>query len=587
VSLSHLQGQYEVTREDDVAMRTRDGKLLRADVYRPVGAPATPVLLRRTPYGKRQNDLALAFNEAHYFASHGYTTVVQDTRGRFGSEGAWYPFAYEARDGYDAIEWAAALPGTTGRVGTLGQSYGALSQYLAATQRPPSLVTAVPVSAYLGAFENYWYNHGALELSWTLSYFMNMAQEVLAEAGDTTRLERLAQMATDPDVRFAPLQDTALRRLPLGAWVEEFGAGAPFLADVLHHSTDGPYWWSVDLRRQLHNIDIPILHVGSWYDIANWDTPQYFNGLSNVAMSERSRANQALFMGPWSHLLPYSQPTSGGTGDIDFGPDAAYPLLQMQREWFDHYLRDGSSGLPLPRVRIFVMGRNVWRDEAEWPLARTRYTDYYLHSSGSAATDLSDGELRPEPAPAGSPSDGFTYDPDDPVPTAGGRYVGGGVRDQRPNEARPDVLVYTAVPVTDDLEVTGPLTVVLHVETDAPDTDVVAVLSDVHPDGFVQNLAEGIVRLRFRHAYDEPTLLEPGVVHEVTVELGNTSHVFLTGHAVRLHVTSSDFPRWDRNPNTGERLATAEQVRVAAQTVHHDTARPSRVVLPVISPTPA
>jgi putative CocE/NonD family hydrolase len=570
MNLETLRGAHEVTREPDVVMRTRDGKALLTDVYRPVGVDLAPTLLRRTPYGKQSNDLADDFSEAHYYASHGYLTIVQNTRGRFGSEGAWYPFVYEARDGYDAIEWAAGLPGSNGRVGTFGQSYGALSQYLAATQRPPHLVTCIPVSAYLGAYENYWYNHGALELSWTLSYFLNMAQDVLAKVGDVQRLAELEKLKADPEMRFSPLTEDALRHLPIQDWVERFGEGASFLADILHHEKDGPYWWAVDLRRQLQNIDVPMLHVGSWYDIANWDTPQYFTGLQAQAKSAGVREGQALFMGPWSHLLPYSQPTSGGTGDIDFGPEAAFPMLEMQKAWFDHFVRDGREGLPQPAVRLFVMGENQWRDEAEWPLARTRTTRMYLRDGGALTVEV----------PGDEAAD--VYDPEDPVPTAGGRYVGGGVRDQRANQARDDVLVYTAAPVDDVLEITGPMTLRLFVATDAPDTDFVAIVSDVHPEGFVQNLAEGLVRLRYRAGYDEPSLPEPDAVHEVEIELGNIGHAFLPGHALRLHVTSSDFPRWDRNPNTGESAVRATVTRKATQTVYHDRARPSALSLPVI-----
>lgn len=582
MDLQTLRGPWEVVREVDVPMRTRDGKTLFADVYRPVRVDSAPTLLRRTPYGKQRNDLAEPFTEAHFYASHGYLVVVQDTRGRFGSEGAWYPFAYEGRDGYDAVEWAAGLPGSNRRVGMFGQSYGALSQYLAAAQRPPHLVTAVPVSAYLGAFENYWYNHGALELSWTLSYFMNMAQDVLSTLGDTDRLEALEKLRADPEMRFSPLTDEALRHRPLRDWVERFGAGAPFLADILHHGTDGPYWWSIDLRRQLQNIDVPMLHVGSWYDIANWDTPQYFTGLKDGAMSERARAGQALFMGPWSHLLPYSRPTSGGTGDIDFGPEAAYPVLEMQRAWFDHFVRDDRPGLPQPPVRLFLLGADRWQDEETWPPAGATPTALHLRSGGAANTADGDGRLDAEPAAASEPADTYVYDPQDPVPTAGGRYVGGGVRDQRPNQARPDVLVYTGPEATAGVEMAGPLELRLFVATDAPDTDFVAVVSDVHPGGFVQNLAEGLVRMRFRDSYDEPTLLEPGSVHAITVELGNLAHVLRPGHRLRLQVTSSDFPRWDPNPNTGENPADARTTRPATQTVLHDAGHPSALLLPVV-----
>jgi len=582
VPLKDQGGPFNVTVERGAVMLTRDGKRLYADIYQPRGEGEFPTLLRRTPYGRTQNDLAEAFNEAHYFASHGYLVVVQDTRGRHGSEGVWYPLVYEAQDGYDAVEWAASLPQSNGRVGMFGQSYGAIAQYLAATQRPPHLVTAVPVSAYLGAFENYWYNRGALELSWTLSYFMNMATDVLTKLGDRDRLATLEAMKSDPDIRFAPLTDEELRHLPLQDWVDRFGPGAPFLADILHHDKEDAYWWTVDLRRQLHNIDVPILHVGSWYDIANWDTPQYFLGISREAMSTTARENQALFMGPWSHLLPYSQPTSGGTGDIDFGPEAAFPMLQMQLEWFDHYVRDGGSSLPRPPVTLFVMGDNVWREEDEWPLKRAEATSWYLRSNGDANGADGGGLLDREPSEADDLPDTYVYDPEDPVPSAGGRYVGGGVRDQRTKGKRQDVLHYTSAPLAQGLEITGPLQLELHASTDAVDTDFVAILCDVHPDGFVQNLAEGLVRGRFRDDYDAPTLLTPGEVYRFTIELGNISHVVQAGHCLRLLVTSSDFPRWDRNTNTGERPAAASRTQQAQQTILHDQAHPSRLILPAV-----
>jgi putative CocE/NonD family hydrolase len=582
LSLEDQRGPFEVSHERDITMTTRDGVVLLADIYRPVGATNVPVLVRRTPYGKAANDLAEKFNEADYYASHGYLTVVQNTRGRFGSAGVFYPFVYEGLDGHDAIEWAAQLPGANGRVGTFGQSYGALSQYLAAAQRPPHLVTCIPISAYLGAFENYWYQRGALELNWTLSYFLSMAESALEASGKVELLAELRALKVEPSQRFSPLHDDALRQLPLTSWIERFGVGAPFLADILHHWKDGGYWWAVDLRRQFHNIDVPILHMGSWYDIANWDTPQYFDGIRSYAASERTRSNQALVMGPWAHLLPYNQPTSGGTGDIDFGPEAAVSLVALQRRWFDHYLKLGGAELPFSRVRIFVMGENQWRVEPEWPPPATLFTEFFLHSNGAANTAAGDGWLDAG-KPGNEPADGYQYDPDQPVPTAGGRYVGGGVRDQRSTQARHDVLVYTAPPQAEPMEVTGPLEVTLYVQTSVVDTDFIAVVSDVWPDGFVQNLAEGIVRGRFRDRYDDPELMTPGQTYALGIEIGNLSHVVLPGHQLRLHITSSDFPRWDRNTNTAVPAPFATAVEVAQQVVLHDAAHPSCLRLPIAS----
>ncbi len=576
------RGPHAVERIDDVPMRARDGTTLRADIYRPDGGGPWPVLLRRTPYSKRLNDLAAEFNEAHYFASHGYLVAVQDTRGRFTSEGEWYPLVYEALDGYDAVEWAADLDGCSGAVGTFGQSYGCIIQYLTAAQRPPHLVTCVPISGNCMSFENYWYHHGVLELGWMLSYFVNMAEDVFRALGREGERTKLDELKVDPAVRFARLKDDSVRHLPVTDWIERLGDGAPFLEDVLYHSVDGPYWWANDIRRQLHDIDVPMLHIGSWYDINTWDTPLLYNGLKDQAMSHYARSHQALFMGPWAHLLPYSQPTSGGSGDIDFGPESEVFLPEMYLRWFDHFLKGDGEGLPVPAVRLFVMGENRWRDETGWPPARMVPTAWYLHSGGEANALEGEGTLSTDP-PADDAADHYTYDPDDPVPTCGGHYVGGGVADQRSNQARSDVLVYTSAPLVDELEITGPVTAELFISTSAVDTDFVVCLSDVHPEGFCQNLLESIVRGRFRRSYTTPTLLEPGQVYPLTVDLWNSSHVVRPGHRLRVHVTSSDFPRWERNLNTGSRAGYGQEMEVARQTLYHDAEHPSRVILPVVS----
>ena len=581
MSIEEHRGPHQVARQELVPMTTRDGVVLRADVYRPDAQGPLPVLLRRTPYGNRVNDLAADFNEAHYYASHGYLVVVQDTRGRFSSDGEFYPFLFEGYDGYDAVEWAAGLPGSSGRVGTFGQSYGCAIQYLTAALRPPHLRTCIPLSGPMLSFENYWYHRGVLELSWMLSYFVNMAEETLRKAGREDEIAALDELKVDPSVRFTPLKDEALRHLPINDWIDRLGDAAPFLRDILYHSVDGPYWWATDLRRQLANMDVPMLHIGSWYDLATWDTPILYRGLQEHGLSAHTRDHQALFMGPWAHLLPYNQPTSGGSGDIDFGPQAAVFLLDMEKTWFDHFLKGPAEGLPVPPVRIFVMGENDWRNEAEWPPARMVATPYYLHSAGSANTLDGDGTLSPQP-PEDEPADRYRFDPEDPVPTCGGHFVGGGVADQRANQSRGDVLVYTGAPLEADLELTGPVTAVLYAATSALDADFMVTVSDVRPDGYAQNLVESLVRGRFRESTTHPTLLEPGRIYELHLDLWNISHVLFAGHRLRVHVTSSDFPRWERNTGTGERLGEGTTLVVADQTIFHDAAHPSQVVLPVI-----
>jgi putative CocE/NonD family hydrolase len=580
-SVNENPGPFAVIREDDLPMVTRDGVVLRADLYRPDADGEFPVLLRRTPYGKRKNDLAAEFSEAKFYASQGYLVVVQDTRGRFSSDGDWYPFKYEGRDGYEAIEWAARLPGSNQKVGTFGQSYGGVVQYLAAAQRPPHLETAIPVSAYRLSFNNYWYNGGVLELGWLLSYLVNMAIAELEESGDVAEFERLRAYKEDPDLRFSPLRKEALLHVPVKDWVDRLGVYGGYLRDVLAHDTDGPYWWRTDIGRHAADIDIPMLHIGSWYDIANCDTPQIFTQLRESARSAEARQRQALLMGPWAHLLPYNQPTRGGAGDIDFGPDAEISLLGIQLAWFDHVLKEGADGLPCEPVRIFVMGENRWRTESEWPLARTTDLSFYLRGNGSANSIKGDGELSMEP-PRDEPADSYIFDPQVPVDTAGGRIVGGGVVDQRPNQTRSDVLVYTGPEVVQETEITGRLTLHLYASSSALDADFIAVLSDVRPDGYVQNLTEGVLRARFRDSYAEPRPTVPGVVYPLQIELWHISHVIRTGHRLRLHITSSNFPRWERNAGTGDKAGTDAVLLSAEQMVFHDAQRPSHLVIPVM-----
>ena len=578
------QPQYRVAVHKDVPFQTRDGVTLRADVYRPDAEGRFPVLLTRLPYDKnsRQRDAI------DYFVERGYVMVGQDTRGRFASDGdEYYPLIWEAQDGYDAVEWAAGLPWSDGNVGTIGQSYLGATQYLLLPTRPPHLKTAFPVSASAD-FHQSWVYHtgGAFEFGWQIPYAILMARDSIARLGLTeSLLPALEQEITDPVIPFAqPLTEAAYRRLPLTWWEDLLKPVARYLGDYLRHPDDGPYWWAINLERQLYNIDIPVYHVTSWYDIFLRGGLAAFCGLQEQAMGETARANQKLLVGPWAHLFPYSSPTSRGTGDIDFGDNARIELNETQLRWFDRWLKGIDAGITdEPPVKIFVMGENVWRDENEWPLARTRYTPYYFHSQGGANSASGNGTLS-SAAPGEETPDSFVYDPNDPVPTRGGNtlIIPIGVQDQREVEARQDVLVYTGEPLAEPMEVTGPIVVQLFAASSAPDTDFTAKLVDVRPDGYARNLADGIVRGRYRASRTYPALLQPGVVTEFTIDLWATSHVFLPGHRMRVDISSSNFPRFDRNLNTGEDQATGSRFQPASQTIFHDSRYPSHILLPVI-----
>jgi uncharacterized protein len=577
--------QYRVLVEKDVPMQTRDGVTLRADVYRPDAPGRFPVLLSRLPYNK---NLRPRPGDIDYFVERGYGVIMQDTRGRFSSDGdEYYALIWEMPDGYDAVEWAAILPWADGNVGTMGQSYLGATQYLLAPSRPPHLKAAFPVSA-AADFHQCWVYHtgGAFEFGWQIPYAILMARDSLERQGLTAPL--LATLEGDlipaPTPFAQPLSDQAYRRLPLMAWGDLLRPVARYLTDYLRHPEDGPYWWAINVERQHANINTPMYHVTSWYDIFLRGGLAHFCGLRQHAMTAQVHTQQKILIGPWAHRFPYTSPTSQGTGDIDFGPNACIELHETQLRWFDYYLKDINTGiLEEAPVKIFVMGENVWRDEQEWPLARTHYTPYYLHSQGQANSLHGDGRLDPR-VPGEEPTDRFIYDPHDPVPTCGGNtlIIPMGVQDQRQVETRQDVLVYASAPLTTPLEVTGPLVVTLFVASSAPDTDFTAKLVDVRPDGYAQNLADGIMRTRYRTSRTLPTLLTPGQVHELTIDLWATSHVFLPGHSLRLEIASSNFPRFDRNLNTGEDQATGTRWQTAAQTIFHDQRYPSHILLPVI-----
>src|SRR5262249_32591823 len=566
-------------------MQTRDGVTLQADVYRPDAPGRFPVLLSRLPYNK---NLRPRPGDIDYFVERGYGVIMQDTRGRFSSDGdEYYALIWELPDGYDAVEWAASLPWADGNVGTMGQSYLGATQYLLAPSRPPHLKAAFPVSA-AADFHQCWVYHtgGAFELGWEIPYAILMARDSLESQGLTTPLlPVLEPELVPPATPFSqPLSDQAYRRLPLMAWGDLLRPVARYLTDYLRHPEDGSYWWALNGERQHTNINIPMYHVTSWYDIFLRGVLAHFCGLRQQAMTVEARTHQKLIVGPWAHLFPYTGPTSGGTGDIDFGERARIELHETQLRWFDYWLKgvhtDIADEAP---VKIFVMGENVWRDEQEWPLARTRYTPYYLHSQGQANSLQGDGHLDPA-VPGAEPPDSFVYDPDDPVPTCGGNtlIIPMGVQDQRQVETRQDVLVYTSTPVSAPLEVTGPIIVKLFASSSAVDTDFTAKLVDVRPDGYARNLADGILRARYRASPLRPAFLTPGQVYELTIDLWATSHVFLPGHRLRLEISSSNFPRFDRNLNTGEDQATGSRRQTAAQTIFHDQRYPSHLLLPVI-----
>jgi putative CocE/NonD family hydrolase len=576
------QPHFRVVVERNLAARMRDGITLYADAHRPDAPGTFPVILMRVPYDK---SAATPMNYVNYFVPRGYVLVIQDTRGRYTSEGEYYPLIHEADDGYDTVEWAATLPWSDGKVGTAGQSYHGATQNLLPHTCPPHLVCQVPISASAN-FHASWVYHtgGVFEFGWQVAYTIFMARDTAERMKlGQAYLEKLDRYVA-PGVNFAQLlTDEWYRHLPLKDWADWLKDTAPYFADYLAHPDDGPYWEPVNLYKHHHRIRTPMYHVGSWYDVFQEGTLGNFTGVVRHGNHE-ARPTQKLLMGPWGHLLPYAVPTKGGSGDIDFGPNSAIELHAIELRWFDHWLKGIDTKLMQePPIKIFVMGDNVWREEQEWPLARTQYTAYYFHSQGAANSLHGDGELRLD-APTRESPDTYVYDPGDPVPSRGGNalVIPLGVYDQRPVEGRRDVLCYTSEPLTSALEVTGPITVKLYAASSAPDTDFTAKLVAVRPDGYAQNLADGIIRARYRESRANPSPITPGAVYEYTIELWSTSFVFHPGHRLRVDIASANFPRFDRNPNTGHPLFSDAEWQTARQTIFHDAAHPSHIALPVI-----
>jgi uncharacterized protein len=576
ISERPVPGYEDLVLERDVPARMRDGTTLYADVYRPSNGGPFPVILMRNPYDKTQAE-TLTYHHPSWYAARGYVVVVQDTRGRWRSEGEFYPFASETEDGHDTVEWAADLPHSNGRVGMYGFSYVGATQLQAALERPPSLVTICPGLTGSRFHDGWAYNGGAFALAFNASWATYLAADDARRRGDDAATQTL---------NAAFLGATGFYgQLPLGDYAPLAGSGyGGYFFDWLAHPDYDDYWrrWSVD--EDYSRIEVPALNIGGWYDVFLNGTVKNFEGLSRFAGSAGARSSQKLLIGPWCHL-----PWTRLTGQADFGPEARNTVDGWQLRWFERFLKDEETGVLDSPATVFLMGANRWEDFGSWPPEGVVQTDYYLGSGGTANSISGDGVLAEEP-PEREPPDVFTYDPLFPVPSAGGHsccfpiIAPMGPADQSPVEVLNGVLVYTSPPLRGDLTVVGRVTATLHAATTAPDTDFTVKLCDVSPEGRSVNVQEGIVRARYRNSASRAERVEPDEVYEYRIELGPTAYVFGAGHRLRVQVSSSDFPQWDRNLNTGGELGAegAAAARVATQTVLHDANHPSRITLPVL-----
>jgi putative CocE/NonD family hydrolase len=574
-SVAHLGGSEAGWRpiEKDVWASMRDGVRLQADVYRPDQPGVYPVLVVRTPYGRK------AARVVEPYVKAGYIVVSQDVRGRYASEGEFLSFVHakthDAEDGYDTVEWAARLPGSSGKVGTFGVSYDAFLQWRLAALRPPSLVAmaASSIPARMTDLEGPGTIRPGRRLKWYHGTIAPNLRQRAGGAGPYSKKE--ANEIWDQGERHF-LWFTPWLELPDAFWGsrrEAEGVRA-WLKDPAHDP------WRFDAAAS--QITVPNLaHVG-WYDHCNGSLDIH-DAIVARGGTELARGHQHIVIGPW----PHGGYAKRKIGSIDFGPESAVNLADAQIRWFNHWLKGEDNGVRADApVRLFTMGVNRWRDEREWPLRRAVRQDLFLASGGRAATPAGDGRLDPAP-PASTGKDLYTYDPRNPVPSLWTAELQTIPAEQSPLRHRADILVYQTEPLREAIEVTGYPELELFAASSAPDTDFFARLIDVAPDGTAIDVAAGMVRARYRESVSTPRMLEPGKPTRFRIRLGPTSIAFQAGHRIRLDVTSSDFPNYDRNHNTAADPNADPSLRPAEQTVFHGSELASRLILPVIPPSAA
>lgn len=572
VSAALAAAQTErVIIQQNVPVPMRDGVILRADIYRPDAPGTFPVLLERTPYNKA-NEVETAYKAA----GQGYVVIIQDCRGRYASAGEWYTFKHESADGYDTVEWAAKLPYANGKVGMFGGSYVGATQMLAAIAHPPHLAGIFPTVTASNYHRNWTYQGGALTQWFDESWTSGLAQNTL---------DRRVSATTDAMnyAKILPLDHFSLFPAPATLGMGGLEELAPYYLDWLRHPNYDDYWKQWSIEADYSRIQVPAFHIGGWYDLFLDGTLRNYMGIKAHGGTEAARNGQRLLIIVGGHAGMGRK-----VGDVDFGAQAVPDINGLMIRWYDYLFKGIQNGMAQEKpVKYFEMGRDEWREAETWPPPDEHATSFYLHSEGKANSALGDGALSTS-GPEKEPADRFVYDPANPVPTLGGRlccdsdHLEPGARDQRSNEARKDVLVFSTPVFTHDFVVTGPVHFVLYASSSAPDTDFTAMLTDVGPDGFARNITDGIIRARYRSSMEQPEFMTPGRIYKFTIDLWATSNDFLAGHRLRLEVSSSNFPRFDRNLNTRESPEAGTRWVKATNTIYHDAAHPSALVLPVM-----
>ncbi|APW62443.1 CocE/NonD family hydrolase [Paludisphaera borealis] len=600
--VANRPAEYGVAVERNTMVVVHDGVRLAVDVYRPErdGKPAEgrfPTLLTRTPYDKKG-----VAGEGAYYAARGYVVVANDTRGRYASEGTWRGLADDPQDGYDVVEWIASQPWSDGKVGTFGTSYPGGTQHALAEMNPPHLTTMVPVDALSNCGVSGMRHGGAFELRFVNWIFQIGAPNSKAALARPALRQALVEngMRIQQHVDSLPVRPglTPLKVVP------EYEA---WLVEALRSGPEAAFWHAKGMSVVDHVADyrdVPVLHLTGWYD--SWTRQVTMN---YEALAKAKKSPQRLTIGPWTH----GAQGSNVAGEVEFTKDAAIDLSAYRLRWYDRWMKDAGNGVENdPPVMLYIMGTGddrrspagrlqhggYWRAEREWPLARVRPTSFYLNKDGSLMTT---------PSAEVASSTTYTFDPLHPTPTIGGNIsssqglMAAGGYDQRrrddtfplgpklPLSERRDVLVYRTPPLEADVEVVGTVEVKLWVGSTAPDTDFTAKLideippNDDYPLGFDLNIGDSILRTRYREGNDhQAACLKPGEVAPIVITLYPTANVFKRGHRIRLDVSSSNYPRFDVNPNTADPLGDYRRTVAADNTVHHDAGRPSQVILPIV-----
>lgn len=577
------RGPCAVAKQTNVPATMRDGTILRADVYRPKLKDPVPVILMRTQYGKDTAQVQPSrFRTPQWYASHCYLVVIQDVRGQGASDGVFTEFGNDGSDGYDTVEWAAGLPGSTGKVGMYGSSYVGATQWLAATTTPPHLTTIVPSNTASDYYDDWTYEGGEFRLGFVLPWAIGTIATTAAEnRGDAAAADQLRTAATERGrwLNYLPYKD-------LPPMQPGNPAVAPWYFDWIRHSTRDDYWKRWSIRDRYQNVKVPVLHFEGWYDAFLRGGLENFTGMTARGGSPDARRHQRIVVGPWDHLAWGRESSSPSPLLKDLGTGANSPVNELQLAWFDHFLKgvDNGAATESPRVDYFLMGANRWKSAPAWPLPQTDWTVYHLGGPGARHN----GTLLRDSASPGDAPDTYLYDPANPVPSAGGHSCCAadtapeGRYDQRAVEQRPDVLTYTSAPLNTDTEITGPISVDLWASSSAPDTDFTAKLVAVQPNGTAVNLNNGIVRTSMAQSLSERRPIPMGQPHKYRIDVWPVSYQFRTGERIRLEISSSDFPQYAPNPNTGASFGQDAAVHTATQTILHDPAHPSTLTLPVI-----